>query len=329
MTPLVSSSPRPSWPAALRRVPPPLLALILAVVLFIGGGVLAPGFANIDQAINIVRLAAFLGIIAAGQTLVIISGSEGIDLSAGALVTLGAILTYRITDGNDALIPVAILAVLIVGASIGLVNGLGISLLKMPPLVMTLGMAGVVTGLIYFYTQGELIGDTPPLMGRLLSSALIGPIPGVIVLWAIIGAGMWLLLERTPFGRQLFAIGVNRTTARLSGIGVTRTVVITYALGGALAAFAGFVLLGFTQTVFLNLGDRYLFPSIIAVVVGGTVMAGGKGSYWGTMAGALVLQVINSLLLALGVEEALQLIILGVILLILLTLYGRQRNLRQ
>jgi ribose transport system permease protein len=310
-------------------LPPPAVALLLAVILFFVGGFAAPGFANTDQAVNIARLAAFLGIIAAGQTLVIISGGEGIDLSSGALVTLGAILTYRITDGNDELIVPALLVVIGLGAGIGALNGAGIALLGMPPLVMTLGMAGVVTGIIYFYTRGELIGDTPPVMGRLLSQALIGPIPGVIVLWVLVGAGMWLLLERTAFGKQLFAIGVNRVAARLSGVRVNLIVITTYAASGALAAFGGFVLLGFTQTVFLNLGQPFLFPSIAAVVVGGTVLAGGKGSYWGTMAGALVLQVINSLLLALRVEEAFQLMILGAILLLLLTMYGRQRSVRQ
>lgn len=310
-------------------MPPSLAALLLAVTLFLLGGILAPGFTNPTQAVNIIRLAAFLGIIAAGQTLVIISGGEGIDLSAGSLVTLGAILTYRITNGDDALILPALAIVLLVGAGIGLLNGLGVALLRMPPLVITLGMAGVVSGVIYFYTRGQLIGKTPPAMGRLLSQALIGPVPGVIILWLIFGAGMWMLLERTAFGKQLFAIGINRTTARLSGVRVNLIVVLTYMLGGALAAFGGFVLLGFTQTVFLNLGQPYLFPTIAAVVVGGTVLAGGKGSYWGTMAGALVLQVINSLLLALRVEESFQLMILGAILLVLLTLYGRQRSVRQ
>jgi ribose transport system permease protein len=309
--------------------PPPVVALILAVGLFLIGGIFAPGFANPDQAVNIVRLAAFLGIIAAGQTLVIISGGEGIDLSAGALVTLGAILTYRITNGDDAMILPALGVVLAVGAGLGALNGIGVAILRMPPLVITLGMAGVITGLIYYVTQGELIGRTPPAMGRLLSQALIGQIPGVIVLWLIIGGGMWLVLERTPFGKQLFAIGINRTAARLSGVRVSLMVALTYTISGALSAFGGFVLLGFTQTVFLNLGERYLFPSIAAVVVGGTVLAGGKGSYWGTMAGALVLQVITSLLLALRVEESVQLMILGAILLLLLTLYGRQRSVRQ
>jgi ribose transport system permease protein len=316
-------------PPVLRRIPPPLIAIILAVLLFLLGGILAPGFANVGQAVNIVRLAAFLGIIAIGQTLVIISGNEGIDLSAGALVTLGAILTFRIADGRNEMILPALAAVLLMGASIGLINGLAIAFLRMPPLVMTLGMAGVVSGLIYLITRGQLIGDDPPLLGQLLSDQLIGPIPGVIILWLLIGVGMWLLLERTSYGKHLFAIGVNRTTARLSGVKVTRTLVVTYMAAGALAAFSGFILLAFSKTVFLSLGDPYLFRSIIAVIVGGTLLAGGKGSYWGTMAGALVLQVLSSLLLALGVEEALQLVIYGVILLVLITFYGRQRSLRQ
>ncbi len=311
------------------NIPPALVAALLAIILFVVGGILAPGFTNRDQAVNIVRLAAFLGIIAAGQTLVIISGGEGIDLSAGALVTLGAILTYRISNGDDGMVIPALLIVLLAGAAIGFLNGIGIALLKMPPLVITLGMAGVVTGIIYFYTRGELIGKTPPAMGKLLSQALVGPIPGVIFLWLLLGVGMWVLLERTTFGKQLFAVGTNRVAARLSGVRVNQVVILTYVISGALAAFGGFVLLGFTQTVFLNLGQPYLFPSIAAVVVGGTVLAGGKGSYWGTMAGALVLQVVNSLLLALRVEEAYQLVILGAILLALLTLYGRQRSVRQ
>lgn len=328
MTPMTSQITQ--WRNRLRPYfPPALIALILAAILFLLGGIFAPGFVNPDQFINIIRLAAFSGIIAAGQTLVIISGGEGIDLSSGALVTLGAILTYGITNGDNAMILPTLGIVLLAGAGIGFLNGVGVALLRMPPLVITLAMAGVVTGIIYFLTRGVLNGATPPLMSSLISVALIGPIPGVIILWILLGFGMWLLLERTTLGKHIFTIGVNRTAARLSGVRVNLVVILTYTIAGALATFGGFVLLGFTRNVFLTLGQPYLFPSIAAVVVGGTVLAGGKGSYWGTMAGALVLQVINSLLLALRVEEAFQMIILGVILLVLLTLYGRQRNVRQ
>ncbi len=308
---------------------PPLIALILAVFLFFAGGLINPDFVNPAQATNIVRLAAFLGIIAAGQTLVILSGGEGIDLSIGAVVTMGAILTFRLTGGDNNLIWVGLLASIGAGIVIGLINGLGIALLRIPPLVMTLGMTGVVQGTILVLTQGEMIGATPSLMRQWIAEPLVLGIPGVIFIWAVVGIGMWVLLERTTYGKRLFAIGVNRTVARFSGVRVQWIVVLTYTLSGLLAGFGGFILLGFAQTVFLQLGSNYLFPSIAAVVVGGTLLSGGKGSYWGTMSGALVLTLIDSLLRAAGLEQAYQLIVFGVILLALIVVYGRQRSLRQ
>jgi len=311
------------------EISPPLAALLLAVGLFLLGGILRPGFVSFDQAINIVRLAAFLGIIAAGQTLVIISGNAGIDLSVGAVVTLGAILVFRYVDGQNGRVIPALAIALSVGAVIGFVNGVGITFLGIPPLVMTLGMAGVVQGLILVVTQGQMMGDPAPIMSKLISQPLIFGIPGVVIIWAMLGGLMWLLLERTRYGKQLFAIGVNRRTSRFSGVQVPLMVVATYALSGLLAALGGFMVLGFTGSVFLNLGDRYLFPSIAAVVVGGTVLAGGAGSYFGTMSGALVLTLITSLLTAVQLPEAARLIVLGAILLVLLSIYGRQPRLRQ
>ena len=309
-----------------RRLPPALIALLLAIALFFGGGLINPNFVNPQQAIEIMKLAAFLGMIAAGQTLVIISGREGIDLSIGAIVTLSAILVVRISNGQNALILPALAVALVVGAAIGAVNGLGVTLLGIPPLVMTLAMSGVVDGLILNVTHGTVAGSMPPLMGTLIASPLIFGIPGVVFIWAIFGGLMWVLLERTPYGKRLFAIGVNRTTARLSGLRVNRIVIMTYALSGALAAFGGFMLLGSTQSVFLNLGSDYLFPSIAAVVVGGTVLAGGAGSYFGTMSGALVLTLLESLLIALRLPTAYQSIVLGITLIVLISIYGRQRS---
>ena len=140
---------------------------------------------------------------------------------------------------------------------------------------------------------------------------------------------MWLLLWRTAYGRRLFAVGTNRVTAQLSGVRVRRVVVLTYALSGLLAALGGVILLGYTQQVFLNLGNPYTLPSVAAVVVGGTLLAGGVGSYSGTMAGALVLTILTSLLTALDLPESVRLMVYGVTLLLLLSLYGRQKALRQ
>lgn len=310
------------------KLSPVVIALLLAIGLFVLGGLVHPGFANYSLAINILRLAAFLGVVAAGQTLVIIGGGEGIDLSVGSVITLGAILVYQIANGSDQMVLPALLVALAVGAGIGAINGLGITLLRIPPLVMTLGMAGVVQGLILVVTQGKLTGATAPIMVTLITSPLAFEIPGVLLVWLLLGFVMWVLLERTVYGKQLFAIGVNRITAKLSGVRVPAVLVLTYALSGLLAALGGFVLLGYTQRVFLNLGADYTLPSVAAVVVGGTILAGGQGSYFGTMAGALVLTLLSSLLTTLLLPESVRQIVFGATLLLLLSAYGRQQRLR-
>lgn len=315
-------------------ISPPLAAVLLAIVLFLLSGFLPNGFGgNLDvataQAINIVRLSVFLGVIAAGQTLVIISGGEGIDLSTGAVVTLTAILTYTIVNGKNEQVLPALLAVLAAGGLIGLVNGAGVAFLGVSPLVMTLGMAGVVSGLILVMTQGNVSGAVAPGMTQLIARPVLPGIPGAILIWAVFAALMWLLLERTAFGKSLFAIGTNRTTARLSGINVTGMVIGTYALSGMLAGLGGFLVVGNTGVVHIRIGDPFLFPSIAAVAVGGTLLTGGKGSYFGTMAGALVLTLMTSLLTTMQMQDSVRRMVLGATLLAMIAIYGRQRGFRQ
>lgn len=315
---------------------PPVAALVLAIVLFLLSGLLPNGFGNnLDvaraQATNIVRLAVFLGVIAAGQTLVIISGGEGIDLSAGSVVTLTAILTYVLVNGEDERVLLGLLVSLAVGALIGFLNGVGITFLKVSPFVMTLGMSGVVSGAIIVITHGNVSGRVAPIMTRLIARPLSPdiPIPNAIFIWLLFGVLMWLLLERSTYGRNLFAIGVNRVTAKLSGVNVAGTNLVTYSLTGALGGFGGFLLVGNTGVVHLQLGQPFLFPSIAAVAVGGTLLSGGKGSYWGTMAGAIVLTLITSLLTTMQMPDSVRRMVLGGTLLILISIYGRQRSLRQ
>lgn len=324
-------------PAVRRRrftISPPVAAVGLAIVLFLLSGLLPNGFgSNVDvaraQAINIMRLAVFLGVVAAGQTLVIISGGEGIDLSAGAVVTLSAILTYSIVNGQNSQVLTGLLAALLAGALVGLVNGLGITVLRIAPLVMTLSMAGVVSGLILIITRGTVTGAIAPIMTRLIARPVFARISGAIIIWIIFGALMWLLMQRTRFGRQLFAIGTNRVTAQLSGVRVGSMVVGTYALAGMLSGLGGFLVVGNTGVVHIKIGDPFLFPSIAAVAVGGTLLTGGKGSYFGTMAGALVLTLITSILTTMQMPESIRRMVLGVTLLIMISIYGRERGLRQ
>lgn len=316
------------------RISPPVAALLLAITLFIASGLLPNGYGSDmaiakAQAVNIVRLSVFLGVIAAGQTLVVVSGFEGIDLSAGSVVTLTAILTYVFVSGENDKVLLALLISFAVGAAIGFINGLGITFLKISPFVMTLGMSGVVTGAIIVINHGNVSGKIAPIMTKLIARPLVLGIPGAIIIWLIFGALMWLLLERTAYGKNLFAIGVNRVTAKLSGVNVTWTNLITYALAGALAGFGGFLLVGNTGVVFINLGQPYLFPSIAAVAVGGTLLSGGKGSYWGSMAGAIVLTLITSLLTTMQMPDSVRRMVLGGTLLLLISIYGRQKALRQ
>ncbi len=315
-------------------ISPPVAAVLLAVILFVLSGLLPNGFgSNLAvakaQAVNIIRLSVFLGIIAAGQTLVIISGQEGIDLSVGAVVTLSAIITYVLVNGQDGKVLPALLAAILVGAVIGLVNGIGVSFLKVSPLVMTLGMSGVVTGLILVVQHGNVSGKVSPLMTQVIARPLVFGIPGAIIIWALFAGVMWLLMERTAFGKHLFAIGTNRITASLSGVSVTGMVLATYALAGALSGLGGFLVVGNAGVVFINIGNSFLFPSIAAVAVGGTLLSGGKGSYFGTMAGALVLTLITSLLTTMQMPDSVRRMVLGGTLLVLISIYGRQRGFRQ
>lgn len=314
------------------RISPPVIAMIIAVVLFLLSGLLPAGYSTfqgaIRQVLNILRLASFIAIIGAGQTLVIISGGEGIDLSAAPVVTVGALLTYMIINGQNNMILPVLLLVIAVGAVIGLINGLGITFLKISPFVMTLVMSGVVQGALILWTKGYYDGRVAPIMTQLIARDLVWGIPGMIFIWILIGVLMTILLERTRYGKQLFAIGVNRTAARLSGVKVKRMVILTFVLAGAMAAFSGFLLVGYTQNAGPNLGNQYLFPSIIAVAIGGTLMSGGKGSYFGTIAGAIVIQLISSLLTTMQLPQALQQIIYGSLLVVILIIYGREKSLR-
>lgn len=308
---------------------PVVIAFGLSVVLFVVGELLAPGFASYSHIINVLRIASFLGIVAAGQTLVIIAGGEGVDLSIGAVVTLGAIVASRTIAGDDGMVLWGTVQALGVGLALGAVNGIGVAWLRIPPLVMTLGMASVVRGIMLVYTQGRPMGRAAPMLNSLVSGQTIFGIPGILWMWLVLGLVMYVMLQHTTFGRRLYGIGTRRETAYLSGVNVQWTVVAVYALSGMLAAMGGVMLLGYTTTVFLNLGDSYMLPSVAAVVVGGTTLAGGTGGYIGTMAGALVLTLLQSILTTLRMPEAGRLIVYGIVLLALLSAYGRQRSLRQ
>lgn len=307
---------------------PIVIAALIAVLLVVVGGILRPGFAAPGQIVDMLRVASFLGIIAIGQTIVVLSGGEGIDLSVGTVATLGAILASRTMAGDDAMIVPGVLLALGVAVLIGLVNGLGIVLLRIPPFVMTLGMLGVVGGLILVVTGGRADGRAAPALVSLVNGRDVLGLPGILVVWLVLGIAVTLVLRRTVFGARLYAIGTSREAARLSGVPVRRTTVSAYVLSSLFAALGGIAMVGYSQQVFLNLADDLTLPSIAAVVIGGTLVAGGVGGYLGSAIGAIVLTVLTSLLTTLAMPEWARTVVQGVVLIALLAVYGRQRRLR-
>jgi ribose transport system permease protein len=307
---------------------PLAIAVIAILVLLAGGNLLSPGFASLRQIVALLTIAALLGVVAAGQNLVILGGREGIDLSVGGVISFAAFLAGNLMQQNDANILHAL--VLVLGATflIGLVTGLGVTFLRIPPLVMTLGMLGVVQGGLVLLTRGVPSGRAAPLLGRIVSDPVIFGLPGIVFVWFAVGVILTLVLRRTTFGFNVYAIGANESAAAMAGVPVRRTRALLFALSGFFSGLTGILLLGYTEYVFVGAGDQYMLPSIIAVVIGGTSLAGGSGGYVGTMAGAVVLILLQSILTTLSIPPFGRQIIFGITLLGLMLLYGRQRRLR-
>ncbi|MGO4837051.1 ABC transporter permease, partial [Rhizobiaceae sp. 2RAB30] len=223
---------------------PLVIALALTVALLLLGEALSPGFASGQQILRLLIVAALLGIVAAGQNLVILGGREGIDLSVGGVVSLSAIVAGNLMNGTDAGIPLAILGCVAVGALFGLINGLGVTLLRIPPLVMTLGMLGVLQGLLVVVRQGIPSGQAAPALSRFVTQPFLLGLPGIIWLWVLIGLVMAFLLGRTVFGHRIYAIGSNEQAALMAGIPVRTVRVALFVLSGVFAAIAGICLLG-------------------------------------------------------------------------------------
>ena len=274
-----------------------IVALILLLLLFIAAvELMKPGTVNPVWLSNTLLFAAPLGIFAAGQTLVMLTG--GIDLSVVSVA---------------------------MGSAVGAINGVGIALLGVQPLVMTLGAGLMTQGVIIVYSQKILASRSivPDFIHAIGSDRLGGLIPLDLFLWLPIAALVLITLQRTGFGRLLYAIGDNREGCRLAGVRVWRLLFIDYVICALLASLAGFVLVGHTNSADLSLASTYLLPSIAAVIIGGTSIFGGSGGYSGTIIGALILTVLDGLLTLLDSPEPIKQILYGAIIFVLAAAYSR------
>lgn len=304
-----------------------LYAAAAAVVIFAAGEAVRPGFASIPGIEAVLLVASFVGLTAAGQTFVILIG--GIDLSIPSVLNAAAILLVTTTLGQDSRALYGIAATLAMGLGVGLVNGIGITILGVPAVIMTLAMNGIVEGLMLGLSGGltcqSCASYAPPLVQVAVHGHLLG-IPAALWLWALIAAAVTFVLARTAFGRRTYAIGNNAQASYLAGINVSLATVVLYMLSGLFSALAGILLVGFGGQASLGMGTPYLFGSIAAAVVGGVSILGGRGSYLGAAAGAISLVALISVLQVVNMPEYGRNILYGVVVIVLLLAYGRERD---
>jgi ribose transport system permease protein len=296
----------------------------IAVLLLIAGAILIDGYASPFSLRAMLVLASILAVASLGQTLVVILG--GIDLSIPFVIGFANVAAAQLTGQG---MPFALVLVLVLGASllIGMVNGALSSLLRIHPLIVTLGVGTIVQGLVLIWTAGMPSGSAPPFISALVSiGGRLGPLPfpGIIPVVAVLALGVHLVLARTPFGRRLYAQGGNPLAAPYALIDSHRMWIATFALSALFAAVCGLLLLGFTGSAYGNVGQPYLFQTIAATVIGGTSLIGGRGSFFGTLAGAIVLIQLNTLLIGLGVPPSLIQAAFGGIIIVLVSAYGRE-----
>jgi ribose transport system permease protein len=303
-----------------------LLTFGAAVLLFAIGGAIQPGFLRPANMSSVLVVASFIGFVAAGQSLVILTG--GIDLSVAWVINAGGVMLTSLAAGSDLNAVWVVPATLCMGLAVGLVNGLGIVYLAVPPVVMTLGMNGIMQGLVLGLTNGFTSSSAKAYAPRVVSQVVNGSLPGGIpvdlLLWAAIAVALWMVLSRLTFGRWIYALGNNPVAAYLAGGNTRRITITVYMLAGGFSAFTGIVLVGYAGQATLGAGDPYLFASIAAVVIGGTSILGGRGHYLGTIAGAMILTVLTDVLTLMSIPEAGRSILYGLAILAALLIYGRQ-----
>ncbi|MGE0971535.1 ABC transporter permease [Klebsiella sp. WOUb02] len=278
-------------------------------------------FLSDENMLIVLRQVSINGILAIGMTFVIITA--GVDLSVGSVLALSGIVAARFATNNSGLaigdtataVMMPLIVALAIGIVCGLINGTVLSRYRLQPFIVTMGMLSAARGLTMLTTNGNPVSQLNSDF-RWLGNGYVGGIPVPVIIFILLFALAWLLLNKTIFGRYVYAVGGNPKSARTSGISVIRIKVLVYTLCGALAGIAGLILTARTGSAQTNAGAGYELDAIAAVVIGGTSMAGGVGTLVGTFFGVLIIGVMNNGLDLLGVQSYYQQIIKGALIVV-------------
>ena len=317
---------------ALRRPSPATIritgAFVFAGLLHCIGILVIDGYGSVFALRSMLILASLLAIASVGQTLVVIIG--GIDLSIPFLIGFANVVAAQL-HGEGMNFTLVCALVLVLSFAIGAANGAIAQGLGIHPLIVTLGTGTIAEGAVLLWTHGSPSGSAPDAVSAFVSiGGSIGPlpVPWLIPCFIVLAVLIILTLARTSYGRRLYALGSNPTAAPLALIRPLLLWSVTFGVSAVFAAVAGVLLLGFTGSAYGDVGQPYLFQTIAAVVIGGTALVGGRGSYLGTIGGALVLTELNTLLIGIGLQAAAVQTALGLVIVALVSLYGREPHVR-
>ena len=294
-----------------------IVVYLILILLLVLAQILSPGYLNPTHMAGILRLASFMGIAAIGQNLTILTG--GIDLSIANTITFANVIAAQIMMGRDSSMLPALLAVIVMGIVVGLINGTGVYWLKIPPFIMTLGVGTVIQGIFLIYTKGAPKGNAAPLLRSICGQSMYGIVSGIVLIWAVLAVIAIVLLHKTPYGRKLYSVGINEEASRFSGINTGRVTFSVYLISVVIAAVSGFLLVGYT-------GTSYNTKTIAAVVIGGTAITGGKGGYLGTIAGAVIMTILDDFLTIVSIPDAGRQVVQGIIIILLVLVYSREKK---
>jgi ribose/xylose/arabinose/galactoside ABC-type transport system permease subunit len=278
------------------------------VIVLIVAAVVAPSFFQIANLGNLSRQVAILGVVAAGQTIVLLV--RGIDLSVAAVISLSMVMVARVTGGDNSLVWVAIGIALIMGLLVGLLNAFLVVVRRVPPFVATLALGVLVAGAQVAWTQGVPGGEVPSVLADFGSSRMFG-VPLVTVVGVLLVLILGIILKFTIVGRWVYSVGSNPAAARVAGLPVSTVTTGAYAASAMLAVVTGILLGSYIGYVDAYLGAGYDLDSIAAAVIGGTTFAGGKGGVGRSLLGALIIGAALNIIVLSGAAEWLQLVVKG------------------
>jgi ribose transport system permease protein len=295
------------------------------VLVLLVGSLYSSSFLSLQYLLQQLKVASFLGVIATGAMIVILLGQ--IDLSVPWVVAAGGMMATAATGwgpvGAVLAIPVGVGS----GIALGLISGLGVAFLRIPSMVVTLAMNAVAQGLMIVHTGGFSPQDSSSRAMRFIATGdTAWGIPNAVLVWAMVGVAAVFLLTRTTFGRTVYAIGNRERAAYLSGARTRLVMMAAFGLSGGLSAFGGVLLAGYASKAAQAMGDPYLLPAIAAVVLGGTSILGGRGSYLGTVAGVILITLLQSILSVMQMPEFGRHVTYGVVIVAMLLIYGRGRR---